>query len=131
MWTVQDILKAYIDFFVEREHRYVESWPLVPPDDPTLLFTNAGMVRFKPYYSGAVEVPFRRACSVQKCLRAGGKGSDLENVGKTIRHHTLFEMLGNFSFGDYFKREAIEWGWEFVAKVLELSPDRLYVTIFE
>ncbi|MBN1515315.1 alanine--tRNA ligase [Candidatus Sumerlaeota bacterium] len=129
-WTVQDIRQRYIEFFKEREHRAVDSWPIVPPDDPTLLFTSAGMVQFKPYYSGTVDVLFRRACSVQKCFRAGGKGSDLENVGRTIRHHTFFEMLGNFSFGDYFKREAIQWAWEFI-NLVGIDQMKLYVTVFE
>lgn len=123
--------KAYVEFFVSNQHRHVPSAPLVPPDDPTLLFTTAGMVQFKPLYSGAVELPYRRACTVQKCLRAGGKGSDLENVGRTLRHHTFFEMLGNFSFGDYFKREALHWAWEFSTKVVKLDPSRLYASVFE
>ena len=130
MKSTNEIRDAYIRFFVERDHRHVSSWPLVPPTDPTVLFTVAGMVQFKPYYSGTVPLPYRRATSCQKCLRAGGKGSDLENVGRTIRHHTFFEMLGNFSFGDYFKREAIAWGWEFSTRVLGLDPNRIYVTIF-
>jgi alanyl-tRNA synthetase len=125
------IRRAFTEFFVERGHRHVQSAPLVPPDDPTLLFTSAGMVQFKPLYSGAVELPYRRACSVQKCLRAGGKGSDLENVGRTLRHHTFFEMLGNFSFGDYFKREALAWAWEFSTQVVRLDPARIYASVFE
>ncbi|MCX8037258.1 MAG: alanine--tRNA ligase, partial [Candidatus Sumerlaeia bacterium] len=130
MKSTNEIRQAYLDFFIERGHTLVPSWPLVPPTDPTVLFTVAGMVQFKPYYSGAVPLPYRRATSCQKCLRAGGKGSDLENVGRTSRHHTFFEMLGNFSFGDYFKREAITWGWEFSVRVLGLDPARIYVTIF-
>lgn len=126
------IRQSYIQFFTERGHRHVPSSPLVPPDDPTLLFTTAGMVQFKPLYSGAGgELPYTRACSVQKCMRAGGKGSDLENVGRTLRHHTFFEMLGNFSFGDYFKREALTWAWEFSTKVIKLDPDRIYASVFE
>src|SRR5690606_27014408 len=102
-------------------HKVVAPAPLIPPDDPTLLFTSAGMVQFKSLYSGEVDpLPYRRAASCQPCLRAGGKGSDLENVGKTLRHHTLFEMLGNFSFGDYFKREAIRWAWKFVTEAMGL-----------
>jgi alanyl-tRNA synthetase len=127
----QDIRKAYIDFFVERGHKHVASSPLVPPDDPTLLFTTAGMVQFKPLYAGHGELAYRRATTVQKCMRAGGKGSDLENVGKTLRHHTFFEMLGNFSFGDYFKRDALLWAWEFSTKVVKLDPSRIYASVFQ
>jgi len=130
MKSTNEIRDAYIQYFVERDHRHVPSWPLVPPTDPTILFTVAGMVQFKPYFSGTVPLPYRRATSCQKCLRAGGKGSDLENVGRTIRHHTFFEMLGNFSFGDYFKREAIVWGWDFSTRVLGLDPNRICVTVF-
>lgn len=128
-----ELRKAFIDFFTDsiRRHKLVPSSPLVPPDDPTLLFTTAGMVQFKPFYAGTVPLPYTRACSVQKCLRAGGKGSDLENVGKTLRHHTFFEMLGNFSFGDYFKREALQWAWEFSTQVVELDPNRIYVSVYE
>jgi alanyl-tRNA synthetase len=125
------IRKAYLDFFAERQHKVVPSSPLVPPDDPTLLFTTAGMVQFKPLYAGYGELPYRRACSVQKCMRAGGKGSDLENVGRTLRHHTFFEMLGNFSFGDYFKREALHWAWEFSTKAVQLDPNRIYASVYE
>ncbi|MEI7633680.1 MAG: alanine--tRNA ligase [bacterium] len=123
--------QKFIEFFVQRGHRHVPSSPLVPPDDPTLLFTTAGMVQFKRLYSGSVELPYRRACSAQKCLRAGGKGSDLENVGRTLRHHTFFEMLGNFSFGDYFKREAIQWAWEFSTGVAGLDPARICASVYE
>jgi alanyl-tRNA synthetase len=113
-------------------HKIVAPAPLIPPDDPTLLFTSAGMVQFKSLYSGDIDpLPYSRAASCQPCLRAGGKGSDLENVGKTLRHHTLFEMLGNFSFGDYFKREAIRWGWQFVTETMGLPKERLFPTIFE
>lgn len=125
-----DLRKLYVDFFVQRGHTHVRSAPIVPPDDPTLMFTSAGMVQFKPLYAGTVDLPYRRAVTVQKCLRAGGKGSDLENVGKTMRHHTFFEMLGNFSFGDYFKQEAMEWGWDFVWNVMKLPKDRLWGTTF-
>ncbi len=127
----QQIRKAYLDFFSQRDHKVVGSSPLVPPDDPTLLFTTAGMVQFKPLYAGSGELPYRRACSVQKCMRAGGKGSDLENVGRTLRHHTFFEMLGNFSFGDYFKREALTWAWEFSTQVVKLDPSRIYASVYE
>ena len=132
MLTAADIRRMYIEFFVAREHRHVPSAPLVPPDDPTLMFTSAGMVQFKALYSGQGALPYRRATTAQKCLRAGGKGSDLENVGKTLRHHTFFEMLGNFSFGDYFKREAIGWAWEFCTdpKWLGLPAERIWPTVF-
>ncbi|MEO8377729.1 MAG: alanine--tRNA ligase-related protein, partial [Candidatus Sumerlaeota bacterium] len=129
----KELRQAYLDYFRGLDHRIVPSAPLVPPDDPTLLFTSAGMVQFKALYSGTVDpMPYVRAASCQKCLRAGGKGSDLENVGKTLRHHTFFEMLGNFSFGDYFKREAIRWAWEFCTspKYMNLPKDRMFPTIF-
>jgi len=131
MLKSSEIRRLYIEFFQAREHHLVPSSPIVPPDDPTLLFTTAGMVQFKRLYSGAVELPYKRATSVQKCLRAGGKGSDLENVGHTLRHHTFFEMLGNFSFGDYFKREAIHWAWEFSTEVLKLDKARIYASVYK
>ena len=127
-----ELRKIFIEFFREREHKYVSSSPLAPPDDPTMLFTSAGMVQFKPFYAGELDpLPYTRACSVQKCLRAGGKDSDLENVGRTLRHHTFFEMLGNFSFGDYFKRGAISWGWQFVTEIMKLPEERLWVSTYE
>ena len=127
-----ELRSLFLNYFVERGHRLIPSAPLIPPDDPSLLFTNAGMVQFKRLYAGEVEpLPYTRACSVQKCLRAGGKGSDLENVGRTLRHHTFFEMLGNFSFGDYFKREAIAWGWDFVTNVMRLPVERLFVSVYD
>jgi len=126
-----DIRKKFLDFFESKGHKVYPSAPLVP-DDPTLLFTNAGMVPFKPIFTGEKEPPKPpRACSSQLCMRAGGKHNDLENVGYTNRHHTLFEMLGNFSFGDYFKEEAIKYAWEFVTEVLNLDKDRLWITIHE
>lgn len=124
-----EIRKKYLEFFKSKGHTIKPSSSLVPPEDPTLLFTTAGMVQFKSLWAGA-ELPFKRAATVQKCLRAGGKGSDLENVGRTLRHHTFFEMLGNFSFGDYFKREAILWAWEFVTKVVNLPRENLWVSIY-
>ena len=127
-----DIRQAYIDFFVAREHKHVPSSSLIPHGDPTLMFTSAGMVQFKPYYSGEIDpLPFRRAVTCQKCFRAGGKASDLENVGRTVRHHTFFEMLGNFSFGDYFKREACQWALEFSRDVMKLDMSRVWVTYHE
>ncbi len=126
-----EIRQSFLDFFAERGHKIVASSPVVPPDDPSLLFTTAGMVQFKSLYAESGQLPYTRACSVQKCLRAGGKGSDLENVGRTLRHHTFFEMLGNFSFGDYFKREALLWAWEFSTQVVKLDPTRIYASVFE
>ncbi len=125
-----DIRKTFLDFFAQKGHTVYESAPLVP-QDPTLLFTNAGMVPFKKIFTGEMEAPVPRATSCQTCIRAGGKHNDLENVGYTARHHTFFEMLGNFSFGDYFKEEAIAYAWEFVTKILELPIERLWVTVHE
>ncbi|MBK80116.1 MAG: alanine--tRNA ligase [Gammaproteobacteria bacterium] len=124
-----DVRAAYLKFFEERGHRVVPSSPLVPHNDPTLLFTNAGMNQFKDALLGREDLGFKRAASVQRCVRAGGKHNDLENVGYTARHHTLFEMLGNFSFGDYFKEETISWAWAFITEVLELPKERLWVTV--
>jgi len=133
MTTANKLRQMFLDYFEkERGHRLVASSPIVPPDDPTMLFTSAGMVQFKPLYAGTVDpLPYTRAVSCQKCLRAGGKASDLENVGKTLRHHTFFEMLGNFSFGDYFKREAMQWGWDFIWNRMKLPRERLWATIYE
>ncbi len=125
-----ELRQAFLDFFAERGHEVVASSPLVPGNDPTLLFTNAGMVQFKDVFLGLDKRNYDRAVSSQRCVRAGGKHNDLENVGYTARHHTFFEMLGNFSFGDYFKREAIQYGWDFLTKTLELPPERLWVTVF-
>ncbi len=125
-----EIRQSFVEFFAGRGHRVWPSSPLVPHGDPTLLFTNAGMVQFKDYFLGARRPDARRAVSVQKCLRVSGKHNDLENVGPSPRHHTFFEMLGNFSFGDYFKAEAIELGWELVTRVWGLDPETLAVTVF-
>ncbi|WP_141048015.1 alanine--tRNA ligase [Aliarcobacter cryaerophilus] len=126
-----DIRKEYLEFFKSKGHEVVSSMPLVP-DDPTLMFTNAGMVQFKDIFTGSIPVPQNpRATSCQLCIRAGGKHNDLENVGYTARHHTLFEMLGNFSFGDYFKEEAIAYAWEFITKNIALPKEKLWVTVHE
>lgn len=128
--NAQKIRQAFLQFFADRGHAIKPSDGLIPSSDPTLLFTSAGMVQFKPFWTDA-PLSFKRAASCQKCLRVGGKDSDLENVGKTLRHHSFFEMLGNFSFGEYFKQEAIEWAWEFVVEVMGLERERLWVSVFE
>jgi alanyl-tRNA synthetase len=125
------IRKAFLDYFQARDHAVVASSPLVPANDPTLLFTNAGMVQFKDVFLGKETRNYVRAASSQRCVRAGGKHNDLENVGYTARHHTFFEMLGNFSFGDYFKHEAIRYAWEFLTEVLQLPAERLWVTVYD
>ena len=125
-----EIRQCFLDYFARNDHRIVASSPLVPGDDPTLLFTNSGMVQFKDVFLGREARPYRRAVTSQRCLRAGGKHNDLENVGYTARHHTFFEMLGNFSFGDYFKREAIRYAWDFLTVELGLPAEKLWVTVF-
>jgi len=129
MQSLSDVRASFLDFFRDRQHAVVASSPLVPRNDPTLLFTNAGMVQFKNAFTGAEKRPYNRAASVQKCVRAGGKHNDLDNVGYTARHHTFFEMLGNFSFGDYFKEAAIEYAWDYVRNTLALPKERLWVTV--
>jgi alanyl-tRNA synthetase len=129
--TGAEIRATFLDFFRARGHEVVGSSSLIPSNDPTLLFTNAGMVQFKSVFLGDERLPFRRAASSQKCLRAGGKHNDLENVGHTARHHTFFEMLGNFSFGDYFKREAIRFAWDLLTDVFRLPKERLWVSVYE
>jgi len=128
--SVADIRKSFLDFFAAKGHTVVASSPLVPGNDPTLMFTNSGMVQFKDVFLGSDKRSYVRAASVQACLRAGGKHNDLENVGYTARHHTFFEMLGNWSFGDYFKRESLTWAWELLTEVYQLPADKLYATVY-
>jgi alanyl-tRNA synthetase len=130
MTSLADLRSAFLAFFRDRDHAVLPSSPLVPRNDPTLLFTNAGMVQFKNVFTGAEKRPYTKATTVQKCVRAGGKHNDLDNVGYTARHHTFFEMLGNFSFGDYFKEQAITFAWDFVTKTIDLPKDKLYVTVY-
>ncbi|HEU4709698.1 MAG TPA: alanine--tRNA ligase-related protein, partial [Methylophilaceae bacterium] len=125
-----EIRQAFLDFFASKGHQVVPSSSLVPAGDPTLLFTNAGMNQFKDVFLGFDKRPYTRAASSQKCVRAGGKHNDLENVGYTARHHTFFEMLGNFSFGDYFKKDAIHYAWELLTDVFKLPQEKLMVTVY-
>src|ERR1044071_10244017 len=130
MRTSPQVREAFLAYFQKNGHTRVPSSALVPHNDPTLLFTNAGMNQFKDVFTGREKRDYKRACSSQKCVRAGGKHNDLENVGRTARHHTFFEMLGNFSFGDYFKREAIDYAWTLVTGDYGLPKNRLWVTVF-
>src|SRR5574339_444702 len=130
MSGVNEIRSTFLDYFARHGHQVEPSSPLVPRNDPTLMFTNAGMVQFKNVFTGVEKRPYSRAATAQKCVRAGGKHNDLDNVGFTARHHTFFEMLGNFSFGDYCKAQAIELAWELVTEDWGLDPDRLIATVY-
>lgn len=129
--TGNEIRRRFLEYFERNGHKIVHSSPLLPANDPTLLFTNAGMNQFKDVFLGNEKRDYKRAVTSQKCIRAGGKHNDLDEVGKTARHHTFFEMLGNFSFGDYFKKEAIEFAWDFLVNELKLEENRLWFTVFE
>ncbi len=129
--TTNQIRQAYLDYFRKHDHEVVASSSLVPDNDPTLLFVNAGMVQFKDVFLGAEQRPYKRAVTSQKCMRVSGKHNDLENVGPSPRHHTFFEMLGNFSFGSYFKREAIAFAWDWLINELELPLERLWFSVYE
>src|SRR6201990_3481778 len=130
MASSNDIRAAFLDYFARNGHTPVASSPLVPRNDPTLMFTNAGMVQFKNVFTGQERRPYVRAATAQKCVRARGKHNDLDNVGYTARHHSFFEMLGNFSFGDYFKEQAIAYSWELVTRDFGLPRDRLMVSVY-
>ena len=131
MLTTQQIRAKFLDYFAGQQHQTVKSSSLIPGNDPTLLFVNAGMVQFKDVFLGAEKRAYTRAASSQRCVRAGGKHNDLDQVGYTARHHTFFEMLGNFSFGDYFKRDAIKFAWEVLTRELGLPAEKLWITVFE
>ena len=131
MLTAKEIRKSFTDFFASKGHVIVPSAPMVVKNDPTLMFTNAGMNQFKDIFLGNTPRKYPRVADSQKCLRVSGKHNDLEEVGLDTYHHTMFEMLGNWSFGDYFKEEAISWAWEYLVDVLKIDPDRLYATVFE
>ena len=128
--TTAQLRQSFLDYFATQQHQVVPSSSLVPGNDATLLFTNAGMVQFKDVFLGGEKRPYTRATSSQRCVRAGGKHNDLENVGYTARHHTFFEMLGNFSFGDYFKQDAIKFAWQFLTEVVQLPKEKLMVTVY-
>ena len=129
-WTSNKIRKTFLDFYKSKGHQIVASAPMVVKDDPTLMFINAGMNQFKEYFLGDSEPTNVRVSDTQKCLRVSGKHNDLEEVGVDTYHHTMFEMLGNWSFGDYFKKEAIEWAWELLTEVYKLDKDRIYISVF-
>ena len=128
--TLKNVRKSFLKFFSQKNHQVVDSSNLVPSNDPTLMFTNSGMVQFKNVFTGLEKRDYKRAVTSQKCVRAGGKHNDLENVGYTPRHHTFFEMLGNFSFGDYFKDVAIELAWNLITKEFQISKDKLSVSVY-
>src|SRR6201984_2866136 len=130
MKSLSDVRTGFLEFFNQNGHTIVPSSPLVPRNDPPLLFTNPAMFQFKNLFTGAEKRPYTRATTVQKCVRAGGKHNDLDNVGYTARHHTFFEMLGNFSFGDYFKKDAISYAWELLTVHFKLPTDKLWVTVY-
>ena len=129
--TSTEIRQAFLDFFASKQHKIVPSAPIVSKDDPTLMFTNAGMNQFKDYFLGNQAPDVRRIADTQKCMRVSGKHNDLEDVGRDGTHHTMFEMLGNWSIGDYFKKEAIAWSWELLTEVYGIDESRLYATVFE
>ena len=129
-FLLTDIRKKFLNYFKKNNHEIVDSSNLVPNNDPTLMFTNSGMVQFKNVFTGLEKRPYKTATTSQKCVRAGGKHNDLENVGYTPRHHTFFEMLGNFSFGDYFKEQAIDHAWKLLTKDFQLPKEKLLVTVF-
>src|SRR5678815_1354186 len=131
MMTSSEIRQQFLDFFASKGHVIVPSAPIVIKNDPTLMFTNAGMNQFKDYFLGNKVAPHKRVVDTQKCLRVSGKHNDLEEVGVDTYHHTMFEMLGNWSFGDYFKNEAIQWSWELLTDVYKIPKDRLYASVFE
>ncbi len=129
--TLKDVRNSFLSYFSKKDHKIVDSSNLVPNNDPTLMFTNSGMVQFKNVFTGLEKRDYKRATTSQKCVRAGGKHNDLENVGYTPIHHTFFEMLGNFSFGDYFKKETIAWEWQFFTEVLGCDGERFLVTVYQ